>query len=86
MTPQRQAILDTYPDDTFLFLEGPEHDVALLGVISEPSWGRVTGPVLCYDAQVLIDLVGQEFFDYNTSGGWYGHATPFFLYRMETQP
>ena len=85
MTPQRQAILDMYPDDTFMFLEGPEHDVAILGAIYEPAWGRVTGPVICYDAQVLIELLGDEWFSVNTAGGWYGGRTPFFLYRLEPQ-
>ena len=80
----REAIIEEYPDEEFVFAEG--FDEAVLGVVRQYS----NAPVVCYDYEKCIEILGRdmpeedaiEYFEYNVIGGWIGDKTPYFLFRL----
>jgi hypothetical protein len=77
------AYMDEYVDE-FLRLEPREdYDPCILGV-----GRRFNDTVLIYSIKAIIDMhmrhgmtyeEADEYFEYNTIGGWYGEQTPMFL-------
>lgn len=85
----RQRLIEQLADDEkIIFLEGPDFDAALVGIIERYGQPRI----LCYDYQkVLKVLVKQgmteeeavEWWDFNIIGAWMGDETPCFLHRFK---
>ena len=77
-------------DENLIFLEGPEFDAAIVGVIERFGQPRI----LCYDyTKVLKILCKQgmsaedavEWYEFNIIGAWMGDETPCFLHRPSTR-
>ena len=80
--------------ETVLFLEGPEFDEAILGLLRD-RWARIV-PVVVYSRAQCVEIIqlrglaeGQtvadayeqavEYFEFNTVGAFMGPSTPVFL-------
>ena len=84
----RDDILERYPDQEFVILEGREMDDAIIGTCRR--FGQPT--ILAYDLEKILEIfMGQgmtreeavEFFEFNTIGSWMGEFTPVFIDRWE---
>jgi hypothetical protein len=76
-TNNREMIIDMYPEETFLFVDG--FDEAIIGVDTETMR-------IIYSVKKCIDLLMEcgipdvdealEYFDYNARGAYMGEKTP----------
>ena len=82
----RDELLDLVPSEELLFLEGPEFDAALVGVVER--FGGVLAA--CYDYTRILQVLEQqgmsyddavEWFDFNMIGAYLGDSTPVYLRR-----
>ncbi len=80
----RDDCLAISTEDDLLFLDGPEFDVAIVGVLER--FGATDA--VCYDydkvIQVLIDQGldaddAREWYEFNILGAWMGDTTPVFV-------
>ncbi len=80
----REDCLDLSMEEDLLFLDGPEFDVAIVGVLER--FGATDA--VCYDydkvIQVLIDQGmdaedAREWYEFNILGAWMGDTTPVFV-------
>lgn len=87
---KRADILEMYPDNEFILLEGEEMDAALVGVCRR--FGQPE--VLAYDLEKILDIFVEQgmtredavdFFEFNTIGAWMGDLTPVFIQRLDEQ-
>lgn len=77
----RNEILNRYPEDTFLFLDG--HDQAILGVMEENFEGKHR---IIYSVAKIIEKLEEEmtpfeayeYFSFNIEGAYVGEQTPVF--------
>jgi hypothetical protein len=83
----REACLEQLsPDEEVVFLEGPEFDVAIIGVAREFNRPAriaysVSRVLAVYTADGMSDEEALEYFDFNTAGAYVGEATPVFIYE-----
>ena len=76
----RQAVVDAYPEETFLFADG--FDEAIIGIDSKF--------LVCYDQDKCIEILSRdmseedagEYFWYNVEGAHMGEKTPRFIKRF----
>jgi hypothetical protein len=81
----RDRLVEMYED--LIFLEPRIFDEAILGIAER--FGMA--PVVAYDRSRVIDIYArdmpredaEEFFEFNTVGGWLGETTPVFI---DTRP
>jgi len=80
----REECVDLSLEDDLLFLDGPEFDVAIVGVLER--FGATDA--VCYDydkvIQVLVDQGmsvddAHEWYQFNILGAWMGDTTPVFV-------
>jgi hypothetical protein len=79
---KKEFILETYPDETFMFADG--YDDAILGI----SEGIGEEPRIVYSHSKIIDILKKdmstieaiEFFNFNIGGAYVGKQTPIFVY------
>jgi len=71
-------------EEDLLFLDGPEFDVAIVGVLER--FGATDAVVYNYNQviQVLIDQGmdvddAREWYEFNILGAWMGETTPVFV-------
>ena len=74
------------PDEEVVFLEGPEFDIAIMGVAREfnrPARIAYSVPrvIAVYASSGMSDEEAIEYFDFNTAGAYMGEATPVFIYE-----
>lgn len=77
----REQILNRYPEDTFLFIDG--HDQAILGVLEENWEGKHR---IIYSVTKIIEKLEEtmsmceaiEYFSFNIEGAYVGEQTPVF--------
>ena len=77
----RQAVVDAYPEETFLFADG--FDEAIIGIDSKF--------LVCYDQDKCIEILSRdmseedagEYFWYNVEGAHMGEKTPRFIKRFQ---
>lgn len=86
----REDCLDLSMEEDLLFLDGPEFDVAIVGVLER--FGATDA--VCYDydkvIQVLIDQGmdaedAREWYEFNILGAWMGDTTPVFVRSVSAQ-
>lgn len=82
----RDQVLELTGGDEVFFLEGPEFDRAIVGVVER--FGGVVA--VCYDFGKVLKVLrkqgmdpdeAQEWFDFNVIGSYLGDATPVYLRR-----
>ena len=87
-----EAILARLSPEALLLEPREFFDAALVNATDSPNdhWPRHNGvTVAVYDVAMCIEAIQQwmggdqesacEWFDFNTSGGWYGEGTPTFV-------
>lgn len=87
----RQDLLDQLADDErLMFLEGPEFDTAIVGLVERFGQPRL----ICYDYRKVLRVLQRmgmsgedaaEWFDFNIIGAWMGDETPCFLHRLSVR-
>ena len=87
----REECVELSTEDDLLFLDGPEFDVAIIGVLER--FGAVSAA--CYDyekvMQVLMDRGmnaedAREWYEFNILGAWMGDTTPVFVRGISAPP
>ena len=80
----REECVELSTEDDLLFLDGPEFDVAIIGVLER--FGATDAACYDYDKviQVLVDQGmsaedAREWYEFNILGAWMGDTTPVFV-------
>ena len=90
MMTREQIVESLAEDETVVFLEGPEFDVAILGLVERYGLPQ---RIVCYDyAKVMAVLrVGgfteeeaEEWYSFNIIDAWWGEGTPCFLWAGDS--
>ena len=80
----REECCDLSIEQDLMFLEGPEFDVAIIGVLER--FGATDA--VCYDYEKVIQVLmdqgmsvddADEWYQFNILGSWMGDTTPVFV-------
>lgn len=80
---KKEVIIETYPDETFMFVDG--FDDAIIGLCERTncviySVQKIVKILMVKEEMEYIDAV--EHFDFNIAGGYVGELTPIFCYEI----
>ena len=80
---KKEVIIETYPDETFMFVDG--FDDAIIGLCERTncviySVQKIVQILMMKEGMEYIDAV--EHFDFNIAGGYVGELTPIFCYEI----
>ena len=85
-TEIRDSIADEYPDTPLLFMDPPEYDKAIIGVMQ--GFGSQLAVAYDFDKVIQInmdlsemtDIEAIEWFEYNQVGAYVGDHTPVYIH------